>query len=547
MKKHLGDILVETEYITREQLDMALMEGKKTGQMMGDVLLRLGWLTEEQLQIALAVQSGAKLLNVNQTVIDPAVTARVPMTFAAKHAVFPICIKDGVIRVATPNPFNVLARDELGRMTGLKVETFVAPKDWVANAIDIYYKTTQNIDREIEEITMLSGAQTVSDARVVRLADLIVDKGYILGASDIHIVPDTRLTRIYFRIDGVLQQHYLFAKTLHATLVTRFKVKGDMDISNPNIPHDGRFKFSGISTFNVRVSTFPTHLGETVVMRLLVYGNLMGDLSTLGFEENEFQMFMKNLRRPYGLILTTGPTGSGKTTTLYSALLTINDPKINVMTIEDPIEFVIPTIRQSAVNTKAGFDFVKAMRATVRQDPDVILVGEIRDSDTAELALRASITGHLVLSTLHTNDAASAINRLLDLGVNASMLSAALSLVVAQRLMRRVCRDCGERHPVTPEELELFESFQVKPPETVAVAKGCDKCRKSGYVGRVGIYEVLQITRTIEELIYQGALHSVIEEAAKKEGTRLLITQALSKAASGVTTIDEVNRVVSHA
>jgi type IV pilus assembly protein PilB len=319
----------------------------------------------------------------------------------------------------------------------------------------------------------------------------------------------------------------------------------DMDISNPNIPHDGRIRFKGrVGEFDIRVSTFPTQLGETVVMRLLIHNKLAKDLKDLGFENEDLARFKTAIKRPHGLILTTGPTGSGKTTTLYCALMTVNSPSINCMTVEDPIEYGIPTVRQTAVNPKAGLTFGNALRSALRQDPDVILVGEIRDKETADLALQASLTGHLVLSTLHTNDAASAINRLLDIGVNAGILASALSLVVAQRLVRLLCPKCALRQPIHGDAFKLFQDKGIQPPSETAHAVGCDSCFNSGYRGRSGVYEVIQIDRAIAGLIFSGALNDDIKDAAVRAGTHLMFKQALKKAAQQATSLEEVTRVI---
>jgi type IV pilus assembly protein PilB len=321
----------------------------------------------------------------------------------------------------------------------------------------------------------------------------------------------------------------------------------DMDISNPNIPHDGRIKFQGSSgEMDIRVSSFPTHMGETTVLRLLSFGSVVGDLERLGFEKEDLARFLETLRRPYGLILVTGPTGSGKTTTLYSALMKIRNQSVNVMTIEDPIEYMIPMIRQTAVNPKAGLTFASALRATLRQDPDVILVGEIRDQDTAELALRATNTGHLVLSTLHTNEAASAISRLLDLGVRPGILASSINMVVAQRLLRKICPRCSVTAPLEPREKELFVSNGMEPPAHARKPTACNYCRKTGYRGRTGIFEVLYVDREIEDLITIGASRSRIEEAAVRSGTRLLQQQSLIKVSKQITSLEEAARVVAH-
>lgn len=549
MKKRIGDILIQMGFINQGQLEMAVLESKKTGVMLGDVLLRLDWITDEHLQAAIAVQSGAEILDTSSVTIDHAIIAKIPVEFVTKHNVFPFAQESKTIKVATANPFDVLTKDELARMTGCRVMNYLAPKEWISNAVELHYKRARTIDKNISELTINDvGKETFAEDQIVTLANLLIEKGNVLGASDIHIEPDTNLVRIYYRIDGTLQQKYIFPKIYHQHLATRFKIMGDMDISNTNIPHDGRFKFKGsVQEINLRVSTFPTHLGETVVLRLLKYTDVVGDLFRLGFEKEDLEKFIKNLKRPYGLILSTGPTGSGKTTTLYSALMKINNPNINVMTIEDPIEHIIPTVRQTAVNPKAGLTFGNALRSAMRQDPDVILVGEIRDQETAELALRASITGHLVLSTLHTNDSASAINRMHDLGVNTSILATTLSMVVGQRLVRKICPQCASMEAPRVEETELFLRNDLEPPDRILKAMGCPSCDHTGYSGRIGIFEILEVDQPMEELISAGATHSKIEESASQSGTCLLFKQALKKVAKKITSLEEIQRVVAYA
>ena len=550
MQGRIGDILVEMGFIGRDQLETAVVESKKTKALLGDVLLRLDWVTQEQMQMALAVQSGAQRLDIAQAEleIDEELIREIPQSFINSHGVFPFARDNGTIKVATANPFDVLARDQLARMTGCRITAYVAPKEWVANAIELYYKTALTIDTDIENISHAAGTEgSFEENQIVTLANLLIEKGRLLGASDIHIVPDSKLVRIYYRIDGVLQQRNLFPIRFHQGLTSRYKIMGDIDISNPNIPHDGRIKYKGSSgEIDIRVSTFPTHLGETTVMRLLTFSGVVGDLERLGFEEQDLARFNECLDRPYGLILVTGPTGSGKTTTLYCALMKVHKPSVSVMTIEDPIEYMIPTIRQTAVNPKAGLTFANALRATLRQDPDIILVGEIRDQETAELALRATNTGHLVLSTLHTNDAASAINRLLDLGVSASILASSLNIIVAQRLLRKICSRCATSRSVGANEREVFDRNGIDPPPQVLEPQGCEYCHNTGYRGRVGIYEVLRVTREIEQMIYKGALTSQIEDVAAKGGTRLLTVQSLHKVVQQVTSMEEAFRVVAH-
>jgi len=549
MAKRIGDILIDLGFIDRDQLEMAATESQKTGVMLGDVLLRLDWVTQEQLQMSLAVQSGAKLLDTDAVKVDPGLLVEIPQQFVVTHGVMPLQKRDNTILAATNNPFDVVAKDKLARLTGCQVETYIASKEWLTQTIELHYNTAVAIDADIERITRTTVAEVdVEENQIVVLGNRLIEKGLVLGASDIHVVPDVKLTRIYYRIDGVLQQKFLFPIRFQKGLVTRFKIMADMDISNPNIPHDGRIKYSGeIGAIDVRVSTFPTHLGETVVMRLLVYSKVVGDLRHLGLEEEDYELFSKSIKRPYGLIVATGPTGSGKTTTLYSALMTVNSPNVNIMTVEDPIEYVIPTIRQTAVNPKAGLTFGSALRSAMRQDPDIILVGEIRDPETADLALRASMTGHLVFSTLHTNDAASAINRLLDLGVNKGILASSLSLVIAQRLVRKICTQCCTYTEPTDLQLSVFSQHGITWPERLAVPVGCDSCFHAGYRGRTGIYEIIRVDREIQSLIFSGALQNTIEEAAVKAGTRLMLKQALKKAAARITSFEEVYRVVADA
>jgi type IV pilus assembly protein PilB len=547
MKKRIGDILMEMGFIDEDQLNMALMESQKTGGMLGDVLRRLDWVTEEDLQMAIAVQSGAQILDTNHLLVDPGLLSKIPVEIVHEHGVFPFSMEDGTLKVATNNPFDVIARDKLERLTGCRVKTFIARKSWLSSATDLYYKTAQAIDDEIEAISFSrNGQNAFRDDQIVQLSNLLIEKGNVLGASDIHVVPDNNLVRLYYRIDGVLHQKHLFAKAFQQPLVTRYKIMADMDISNPNIPHDGRIRYKGrVGEFDIRVSTFPTQIGETVVMRLLVHNKLAKDLKELGFETEDLARFQAAIRRPHGLILTTGPTGSGKTTTLYCALMTVNSPNINCMTVEDPIEYGIATVRQTAVNPKAGLTFGNALRSALRQDPDVILVGEIRDKETADLAMQASLTGHLVLSTLHTNDAASAINRLLDIGVNSGVLASALSLIVAQRLVRLLCPKCLVRRPIQPEVLTVFAAKGVAPPADTAHPAGCGSCHNSGYRGRAGVYEVIQVNRTIASLIFSKALNDDIKDAAVQAGTDLMFKQALKKVAQNVTSLEEIRRVIA--
>lgn len=548
MKRRIGEILLESNYIKKDQLEVAILETKKTDNMVGEVLLRLDWITEDQLQMAMAVQSGQKILDISSVRLDISLVQNIPLNVIKEHRIIPFEKKDGIIKIATDNPFNVIATDKLSRETGCQIEGFVAPRDWVSTSIDFYCSTSDKVDEEIENINhTIMEAGTVEEDSIVKLANFLIEKGRMLKASDIHIVGDDNLVRILYRVDGVLISGYLFSKKIHQNIVSRFKIMADIDIANPNIPHDGRIQYSGPNgEMDIRVSTFPTQQGETVVMRLLFFSQVVKDIAALGIEKYDINRFMESIDRPYGLILTTGPTGSGKSTTLYASLLSINSPEINVMTIEDPIEYVVPGIRQTNVNPKAELTFATALRSAMRQDPDVMLVGEIRDEETANLALRASITGHLVLSTLHTNNAASTISRLIDLGVNSTLLASSLSMVIAQRLLRKVCVMCSTTKPITAEEKEIFIKNEIEPPSIVPEIIGCKNCNHIGYTGRIGVYEIIVVNAQIEKLIQAGALNSEIEEAAIKSGTTLLIKQSLNKLAMGITTMKEIKRVITN-
>ncbi len=546
-KKRIGDILLELGYISQDQLEKAVQEAKRTGVMLGEVLTRLGWITEEQLNTALGIQSGAQLIDTDRTTVDTSVLNLVPYEFAREHELLPFGLQGNSLQVALSNPFDVVARDKLKVLTGKKIVHYIAPRDWIVGSTEYYYKTAARIDEEIEEIIrkdIKGDADVTSEGNITRLVDLIIAKGLSLGASDIHIDPDEKLIRIYFRLDGVLHQKYLLPKKFHSGLVTRIKVMGDMPLGDPHIPHDGRMQYDAkIRKIDIRISTFPSHLGEAVVLRLLIKAEAVGDFNRLGMTQAQVSQFNSAIHRPHGLILLTGPTGSGKSTTSYTALLKINRTDINIMTIEDPIEYVIPTVRQSAVNPKAGFTFASALRAALRQDPDVIMVGEIRDRETAELALRASITGHLVISTLHANEASGAIPRLLDMGVLPNVLAASLVMVIAQRLARRLCPDCLEVYEPSEEEKEIFTSNGLPAPSELAMARGCQLCHNSGYKGRIGIFELMGVSKEIEELIIEKASRSKLEEVAISQGMQKMFVDGLNKVAKKITSLSEIRRI----
>ena len=548
MKRRIGDILVELGFIRQEQLSKALAASEKSENDFNDILLKRGHLSKEQLQLAIAVQEGAKLLDTSTVTIDQRVLSEISHDFIKTHNIFPFAKEGSIIKAATDNPLDVLARDELAKMTGYQVATYIAPQDWISKNISLYVDASRTIDRDIEKFSRAkrTTAAKFKKERLMTLANRLIEKGFILDAGDIHIVPDASLTRICYRIDGVLHQQYLFPLELHAGLIAAYKEMAGIDVLRSTMPQEGRIAYKGIvGEIDIRISSLPTHLGESLVMRLLRCCNLIGNLKELGFEADDLEVFQKNIRRPYGFMIAAGPAESGKTTTLYSALMLLNQPNVNVITVEDPIENIIPNVRQTSVNPEKGLTFANALKSAMHQDPNIIFVGELKDKETTDLALQASISGHLVMSTLRTHDAASAVTRLLDLGTNKNILAASLCMVVAQRLMRKICTQCVKMAPLNDDDKEIFLQNNLEPPLEIPKPVGCQNCYHTGYSGRTAIYEIITVDRKMKELIFAEALHSVIEDHAVQHGTSLFPKQALKKVINRVTTLEEVYRITA--
>lgn len=548
MKRRILDILVELGFIGPEQIQKVLAASGKSENSLNELLLKRGHVTREQLQIALAVQEGAKLLDPSTVTIDQRVLSEIPHDFLKTHTIFPFAKEGNIIKAATNNPMDAVARDALAEMTGNQVATYIASQDWILKNIQLYVEAARAIDSDIEKFSRSkrSTAARMSKERLLTLANRLIEKGFILGAGDIHVVPDSSLTKIYYRIDGILQQHYLFPPELHAGLVSAYKDLAGMAVAGSTMPQDGRISYQGIvGEIDIRISTLPTHLGETIVMRLLRSSTLIGNLKELGFEPHDLEVFTKHIQRPYGLIVAAGPAESGKTTTMYSALMMVNKSNLNIITVEDPIENTIPDVRQTSVNPEKGLTYASALKSAMHQDPNIIFVGELKDKDTTDLALQASMSGHLVLSTLRTNDAASAITRLLDLGTNKNILAASLSMVVAQRLMRKICTQCFKLAAPQEDEREIFIQNRLEPPKQIPKPIGCEDCHHTGYSGRTAIYEIIAVDRHMRELIFSEALHSVIEEHAVRHGTDLFPKQALKKVINHTTSLEEVYRIIA--
>jgi len=558
----LGELLVKANLITDEQLKKALQQQDNSGGRLGSNLVKLGYVSEDDITSFLSKQYGVPSINLSHFEIDPAVVKLVPPEVAQKHQVIPLNRTGSVLTVAMADPSNIFAIDDIKFMTGFKVETVVASETSIKNAINRYYDSAGLVhdimknfdDREVsqvgegdEEVNISELQQATEDAPVVKLVNLILTEAIKKGASDIHIEPYEKSFRVRYRIDGVLYEVMSPPMKLKAALTSRVKIMAQLDISERRLPQDGRIKIRMTGKeMDYRVSTLPTLFGEKVVLRLLDKSNLQLDMTKLGFEAKALANFEAAILAPYGMVLVTGPTGSGKTTTLYSALNRINSPETNIMTAEDPVEFNLPGINQVQMKAEIGLNFAAALRSFLRQDPDVIMVGEIRDYETAEIAIKAALTGHLVLSTLHTNDAPSTVSRLLNMGVEPFLVSASTNLILAQRLVRKTCRDCKEEVQVPASALvNLGFSAQDGKSLTCYHGKGCSNCSETGYKGRLALYEVMVINEEIKKLVLDGASTMELREAARKNEMRTLRESGLQKLREGITTVEEIMRVTT--
>ena len=561
----LGDRLVAEKLISTEQLQKALAEQKGSAEKLGTILVRLNFITEDSLVSFLSKQYAIPAITVAQVDPDPDVLKLVPEQIAKKHGVLPIKRMGNTLTLAMADPTNVFALDDVGFMTGLQIQPVVASEAAIRKAFERLYETGASVNdmmSELEEadadVEVVDGGEetftkadifdlkeSADEAPVVRLINMILTDAIRRGASDIHLEPYEKVLRVRFRIDGVLHEIMTPPKRLEAALTSRVKIMATLDIAERRLPQDGRIKLRYHQReIDFRVSTLPTIFGEKTVMRILDKEALQLDLSALGFDPWSLEQFTKAIHSPYGMILITGPTGSGKTTTLYSAIHTINSPDINIMTAEDPVEYNLKGVNQVQVNDEIGRTFAACLRSFLRQDPDVILVGETRDLETAQIGIRAALTGHLVLTTLHTNDCPSTPARLMDMGIPPFLVSSSLQLILAQRLGRRVCRDCREAYEASEESLVPYGHV----PQGLGTinffkGKGCQTCNFTGMKGRVAIYEVMPVTTELRDLILRNATTNEIRDVAASQGMKTLRQNALQKVIDGVTTVEEVLRV----
>ncbi len=567
VSRRLGDLLVNEGLIAHEQLQRALSEQKGSNEKLGTILVRLGLIQEDQLIGFLSRQYGIPSITLSQLDIDSEVVKLVPAQIARKYEVLPVKRTGNALTLAMADPTNVFALDDVAFMTNLQVLPVVASQGAIRQAIERIYEPQASaltevitaMEGETPDVEVVEGGEDVApskvdifelkdaseEAPVVKLVNLILTDAIRRGASDIHLEPYEKVFRVRYRIDGVLQEMMAPPKRLEAALLSRVKIMANLDIAERRLPQDGRIKIRYSSReIDLRVSTLPTIFGEKIVMRILDKEALTLDLSKLGFDDWSMENFKKSIHTPYGMILITGPTGSGKTTTLYSAVHTINSPDINIMTAEDPVEYNLKGINQVQVNEEIGRTFAAVLRSFLRQDPDVILVGETRDLETAQIAIRAALTGHLVFSTLHTNDAPSTIARLQDMGIPPFLVASSVLMVLAQRLARRVCKECRDPYEADEESLTPYGHVpQGLGRVTLYKGKGCQACNFTGMKGRTAMYEVMPVSPEIRELILRGASATEIRDLAQQQGMKTLRQAGLLKVLEGQTTAEEILRV----
>jgi type IV pilus assembly protein PilB len=559
----LGELLVRENLISLQQLQRAQEEQKRTGGRLGYSLTKMGIIGENELTTFLSKQYGVPSINLSEFEVDPEVIKLIPVEVAKKHECLAINRAGSSLIVAMSDPSNIYAIDDLKFLTGYNIEVVVASEVAIDEAIQRYYEKQVsykdvlgeeydadevNVAEVGEELNVVDLEKASNDAPIIKLCNVILVNAIKKHASDIHIEPYEKSFRVRYRIDGVLYEEQPLPMKLRAAITSRMKIMAQLDIAERRLPQDGRIKLKlgKDKEMDFRVSVLPTLFGEKIVMRLLDKTNLQLDMTKLGFEEKQLADFMKAIHQPFGMVLVTGPTGSGKTTTLYSALTELNKITENISTAEDPVEYNLAGINQVQMHEDIGLNFAASLRAFLRQDPDIIMVGEIRDFETAEIAVKAALTGHLVLSTLHTNDAPSTVSRLLNMGVEPFLVTASVNLILAQRLARKICTEC--KAPIETNAKALVE-LGMKPDVAKTLklykGKGCRVCSNTGYKGRIALYEVMPFTEPLKELVLQGASTIEVKAEAIRQGMKSLRMSGLQKIQEGVSTIEEVGRVTA--
>jgi len=547
--KDIDKILLKKKILSEDEVKQAREKAKKGKTSIYKSLRQLDLISEEKMTSLIADELGYPLIKANDYIVNKEILKTVPEELARKYQLIPLFKLGDSLTVAMVNPKDIEAIDQVKLKSKCKiVEPVISSPTEINQAIDKYYKTTQEVEEviknipqeketEVEEEDLLEMAE---EAPIIKLVDLIITRAVESGSSDIHIEPDEKVLRVRYRIDGVLHEVNTPPKRLQRAVISRIKVLAGMDIAKRHVPQDGRITIKiKDKEFDLRISTFPTVNGENVVMRILDKSSVLRGLENLGFSKKDLERFNKLIRQPNGIILVTGPTGSGKTTTLYSALSIINSLDKNIITIEDPVEYKLPLIRQTQVNRKAGINFANGLRSILRQDPDIIMVGEIRDKETAEIAIQAALTGHLVFSTLHTNDAPGALTRLVDMGVEPFLISNSVIGILAQRLVRLICTYCKKKASISEKQMNKFNIKK----NSIYTGAGCKRCNNTGYSGRIGIFELLAVDDEIKELIEERAPIAKIRDVAKDKGMNVLMTNGMEKVSQGLTSLEELLRV----
>ncbi len=553
----IGDLLVEQKIISEAQLQAALAEQKKSGRKLGRVLIENGFIEEETLLGLLSEQLDIPFIDLSRFELDPQLVSRLPETHARRYRALVLKETPTGLLVGMGDPTDIFAYDELVRILKQPIQLAVVKESDLLQNIDRIYQHADRLQSLASEVGQdmadnafdlgaLSRGSNQSDAPVVRLIQTVFEDAVGADASDIHIEPDEDVLRIRRRIDGVLHEQIMEDKRIASAVVSRLKLMAEVNISEKRLPQDGRFSLKvGEKHIDVRLATIPTRSGESVVMRLLDHGNAIRRLDQLGMSDDILMRFRSIVHKPYGLVLVTGPTGSGKTTTLYAALSELNKPQKKIITVEDPVEYQLPRVSQVQVNSKIGLDFARVLRTTLRLDPDIILVGEMRDRETGEIGLRAAMTGHLVLSTLHTNDAVSCTARLIDMGLEPYLVAASVQAVLAQRLVRKLCPNCST--PTAPDAHELAwlrsQSDEDVDEQVFRTGAGCNNCNHTGYRGRLGVYELLEIDAEVADALRRNDPAAFETLARAQDGYRSLVSSALDYARQGITTLNEAMRL----
>ncbi len=543
-KKRIGDLLVETGLITADQLADALEDQKRTKKRLGDSLILKGYITEQQLIEVLEFQLGIPHVSLYKYQIDRSLVQLIPENLAIRHQLIPIQKSGNKLTVAMADPLDYYAIDDLRMTTGFQIEPVIATKEELQRAISRYYSIQESVKEILQNLPKeeeLNDEQLQSEeSPVSRMVNQIIKNAVHQRASDIHFDPQEHDFRVRIRVDGILRTEQTLPKHMQGVVTARLKIISKLNIAEKRLPQDGRFQMTAdYNVIDVRVSSLPTAYGEKIVLRILDLGQAIKQIEQLGFSSNNANQFRQMIRKPYGIVLITGPTGSGKTSSLYAALNEINKEDINIITVEDPIEYRLEGINQVQVNEKIGFTFGRGLRSILRQDPNVIMVGEIRDLETAEMAIRSALTGHLVLSTLHTNDAVSTITRFIDMGIEPFLVSSALTGIVAQRLVRRVCTECAAPYTGTEEEIEVLNRFGITNP-ILKKGRGCSKCNRTGYRGRIAIHEMLSLDDQLKQMVLNKQSDASYRSYLADKGFVTMLQDGLNKVAIGLTTVQEV-------